>query len=346
MPKKKNQSKTKSGKKRRVTSYDVAKDAGVSASAVSRCFKPGASVSKKMRTRVMRSARMLGYQPNAIARSLITQRTNIVAVTTSWQTNLYYPEVLLLLSRRFADKGIRILLFTLDDESDIDELFDQVFQYQLDGVVEAAVLSEDQINLMESREIPVIFYNQSLTDRLVNSVCCDQSAGERRLVGRLVDAGHKSFGLLTGPESSSKNLERMKGARDRLRECGIKTVTSVSADYSYEGGANGLLELHGKLNGLPDAIVCENDIMAIGCIDAVRNRLKKKVPEDVSIVGFDGVGPGQWENYDLTTIRQPIYVMSEAVVSMMQDRIERPELPSEKRVFSGILVEGGSAKLS
>ncbi len=145
---------------RRVTSYDVARQAGVSQSAVSRCFKPGASVSKKMRARVMKVAEDLGYQPNAIARSLITRRSNMVAVVISQQTNLYYPEVLVQLSQRFSERGVRVLLFTLEHESDIDVLYDQIFQYQVDGVVEAARLSGEQIDLMERRGIPFVFYNR------------------------------------------------------------------------------------------------------------------------------------------------------------------------------------------
>ena len=128
----------------RVTSYDVARLAGVSQSAVSRCFKPGASVSKRMRARVMKVAEDLSYQPNAIARSLITRRSNMVAVVISQQTNLYYPEVLVQLSQRFSERGVRVLLFTLYHESDIDKLLDQIFQYQVDGVVEAARLSGEQ----------------------------------------------------------------------------------------------------------------------------------------------------------------------------------------------------------
>jgi len=185
----------------RVTSYDVARHAGVSQSAVSRCFKPGASVSKKMRARVMKATEELSYQPNAIARSLITRRSNMVAVVISQQTNLYYPEVLVQLSQRFSERGVRVLLFTLEHESDIDVLLDQIFQYQVDGVVEAARLSGEQIDLIERRGIPFVFYNRSLKDRRVNAVCCDQTEGERWLVNRLVESGHESFGLISGPEA-------------------------------------------------------------------------------------------------------------------------------------------------
>ncbi len=330
----------------RVTSYDVARQARVSQSAVSRCFKPGASVSKKMRARVMKAAGDLGYQPNAIARSLITRRSNMVAVVISQQTNLYYPEVLVQLSQRFSERGVRVLLFTLERESDIDVILDQILQYQVDGVVEAARLSGSQIDLMEKRGVPLVFYNRSLKDRRVNSVCCDQAEGERSLVNGLVAAGHKSFGLISGPEDSAVSVERTQGALERLKELDINSVTVVPGDYSYESGVDGLLDLKDRLGKLPDAIICANDVMAIGCLDAARHQLGVKVPDDLSVVGFDGVGPAQWESYNLTTVRQPVRRMTEAAVSMILERIEHPELPPERRIFSGILVDGGSARMA
>ncbi len=329
----------------RVTSYDVAHLAGVSQSAVSRCFKPGASVSVKMRARVMKAAEDLSYQPNAIARSLITRRSNMVAVIISQQTNLYYPEVLVQLSQRFSERGVRVLLFIREHESDIDALIDQILQYQVDGVVEAARLSGEQIDLMVRRGIPFVFYNGPLKDHSVNAVCCDGTEGERWLVNRLVEAGHKTFGLISGPEDCVVSMERTQGALNRLQELDIKSVMVIPGDYSYESGASGLLELKNKLGELPDAVVCANDIMAIGCMDTARYQLGVKVPEDLSIVGFDGVGPAQWQSYDLTTIRQPVRRMTEAAISMILERVEQPDLPAEKRIFSGILIEGGSARL-
>ncbi len=337
---------SKGGNGHRVTSYDVARTAGVSQSAVSRCFKPGASASKKMRVRVMKAAKELGYQPNAIARSLITRRSNMVAVVISQQTNLYYPEVLVELSQRFSERGIRVLLFTLEHESDIDVMLDQILQYQVDGVVEAARLSEKQIDSIEQRGIPLVFYNRSLKDRRVNAVCCDQVEGERSLVNGLVQAGHRSFGLISGPEDSAVSVERTRGALERLEELGIKSVRVVSGDYSYESGAHGLLELQDEMGTLPDAIICANDVMAIGCLDVARHQLGIVVPDDLSVVGFDGVGPAQWESYNLTTVAQPVSRMTDAVVSMILERVEQPELPPEKRTFSGILIPGGSARMA
>ncbi|MEM9529769.1 MAG: LacI family DNA-binding transcriptional regulator [Pseudomonadota bacterium] len=332
--------------RRRVTSYDVARHAGVSQSAVSRCFKPGASVSQKMRSRVMKAAQELGYQPNAIARSLITRRSHMVAVVISEKSTLYFPELLVALSQRLSEQGVRVLLFTLENESDVDTMLDQILQYQVDGMIVAARLSAEQIDAIESRRVPFVFYNRSFRDRQINAVCCDHTEGERWLINRLVDYGHRRFGLIAGPEDSAVGVERTQGALERLRELSISEVEVVVGDYSYESGGAGLLSLVDKLGGAPDAVICANDIMALGCIDAARHELKLAVPDDLSVVGFDGVGPARWKSYQLTTVRQPVGRMTEAAVSMLLERAEDPNRRPEKRFFSGDVVTGGSALMS
>ena len=293
----------------------------------------------------MKVAADLGYRPNALARGLITRRSNMVAVVISQQTNRYFPEVLVELSRGFSQRGIRVLLFTLEHESDIDVVLEQILQYQVDGVVEAARLSSAQVDLIEQRGVPFVFFNRSLRDRPVNAVCCDQGEGARWLVNRLVEAGHKSFGIISGPPDSTVGVERTQGALERCAELGIKGIAMVPGDYSYDSGVVGLKLLKAKLGRLPDAVVCANDVMAIGCIDAARFQMKLNVPADISIVGFDGVEPARWKSYDLTTVQQPVKRMAEAAVSMILERIENSQLPPEKRTFSGIMIDGSSARL-
>lgn len=200
----------------RATSYDVARAAGVSQSAVSRCFKPGASVSQKMRNRVQSVATTLGYQPNAIARSLITRRSNIVAVVINNDTNLYYPELLVELSRDFNERGVHMLLFTLEHESDVTNMLDQVLQYQVDGVILAAQLTDAQLEFFAQRDIPFVYYNRTSDTVPCSSVQCDHFEGERLLVDKLIAAKRKRFCIITGPADSSVSATRMQGALKRL----------------------------------------------------------------------------------------------------------------------------------
>ena len=334
----------KQNDRKRATSYDVAQLAGVSQSAVSRVFQEGASASSAMRARVMEAADQLGYRPNAIARGLITQRSNMVAVVISKLTNLYYPEVLVQLTQQFSLRGVRVLLFALESESDAASVLEQMLQYRVDGILTAALFSPEQLATIESAHIPVVFYNRTSVDQRVTSVRCDQEEGERWLVDQLVDAGHRSFGIVEGPPDSVVSIERKMGALEELAARGITDITTFGGDYGYETGRKCFAELVRKHGSPPDAVIAANDVMAIGCIDEARETFGLEVPDDISIVGFDGVGPARYAAYDVTTVRQPVRRMSEAAATMLIDRIEDHDLSPEKRVFSGERIRGGSAR--
>ena len=332
-------------RQRRTTSYDVARVAGVSQSAVSRVFKAGASASAEMRQRVQAAAKKVGYRPNAIARGLITQRSNMVAVVISRMTNLYYPELLMQLTREFSHHGIRVLLFTLEHESEIDSVLEQMLQYQVDGIVTAAMLNREQLALIDEAGIPVALYNRRSRDGLASAVRCDQEEGERWLVTQLVEAGHRRFAIISGPEDSTVSVERTSSAVQKLAELGIQDVTVVGGDYSYQSGRLGFAAIAKQLGEPPDAVIAANDVMAIGCIDAARQECDLAVPEALSVVGFDGVGPARYAAYNLTTVQQPVERMTQATVAMLLERIKDPQLPPEERIFAGTKVAGGSARL-
>ena len=327
--------------KGRATSYDVARLAGVSQSAVSRCYKPGASVSKKMRERVMEVARRLEYRPNAIARGLITRRSNLIAVIISSRLSFYYPEVLFQLTERLGAEGLRVLLFTVDSEAHGEVILEEVWQYQVDGVISASHLSLAQYKQFEKRVIPVVFFNRYFDAYSTNVVWCDARPQTAGLVGRLVELGHQDFGLIHGREGNMVGRERMRAVVHELQARGIRTIREARGNFSYESGAAGLQSLI-KGHDIPTAVICANDMMALGCMDEARNVLGLKVPEDVSITGFDGVAMARFSSYELTTIRQPIRRMADAAVTILVGRIGDKSLTNERRVFEGRLIEGRS----
>lgn len=328
---------------RPVTSYDVAKRAGVSQSAVSRCFTPGSSVSKATRSKIMQAVEELGYRPNAIARSLITQRSNMVAVIVA---NLaFHPEFTACLSRSFSDRGLHVLLFTMEHEADADRVVDQVWQYRVDGVIAAVRLPRRHIEAFAERRLPAVFINRLDTDIRINSVSCDQAEGERMLVDALIAAGHRRFGLVRGPVDSSVSVQRVESAVKRLHESGVDDIRFADGDFDYESGKRAMHALM-RDGAPPDAVMCANDMMALGVMDAARHELGLAIPKDLSVVGFDGMRQARWSSYDLVTIGQPTSTMVEAAVEMLVARIENPALGTEKRVFSGELLQGGSARIA
>ena len=136
----------------------------------------------------MDAATRVGYRPNAIARGLITQRSNMVGVVISKLVNLNYPEVLVEITQRLSGRGIRVLLFALETEGDTAAALDQVVQYRVDGVITAAMLTGEQLGMLDEAQIPVVFYNRAPDVPAVNAVRCDPCGGGTlagRRTGRL-----------------------------------------------------------------------------------------------------------------------------------------------------------------
>ncbi len=330
---------------RRVTSYDVAALAGVSQSAVSRCFKPGASVSKSTYARVMEAATALDYTPNAAARSLITRRSNQIALLVSNVVTLHYPEIVAALGRQFSLQGMRILLFSLPREADVDQTLAEVWQHQVDGAIVAARLGAAQVAEFERRGIPFVLFNRNLRERMVNAVVCDQVEAARTLVSRLASGGHRRFAMIEGPRDSVVAQDRSRGVSGRLAELGLAPPVVVSGNYDYASGGRGLRDIIGAMQGIPDAVICANDVTAMGCLDTARHELALDVPGQLSITGFDGVEQASWLSYRLTTVRQPVQHMTLAAADMLMAAIRGNHNGAERRVFAASVVEGATARL-
>jgi DNA-binding LacI/PurR family transcriptional regulator len=318
--------------------------AGVSQSAVSRAFSGGGSVSSDTRDRVLEAARTLGYRPNAIARGLITRRSNLVGLILPSAASLYYPEVTVGLTAEVAKRGARVLLITVETPAEVGGALEQLWSFQVDGVIAATALTAEQLSDFELHRTPVIFYNRAPPHHAGNSVGVDHADGEGRLVSRLWAAGHRRFAMITGPSDSAVARERAAGAVDTLTRLGGEPPVIVPGDYRYESG----VEAFGALvaTGRPlDVVLCANDAMALGAVDAARWKHGLQIPEDVSVAGFDGFGAGRWLAYQLTTVRQPIETLAAAAVEMLFARIENPDLAPERRLFSGEIVCGRSARL-
>lgn len=330
---------------KRATSYDVARRAGVSQSAVSRCFAPNGSIAPATRERIMKAATELGYRPNALAQGLISRRTHLIAVIMSSLTVLHYPEVLAELSHRLTERDLRMLLFSLDAESDVNGVLEQVWRHSVDGVICAAHLTDPQVEQFIAHRVPLVLYNRRSGRVPATSVACDSVSGQRELVERLLAAGHKRFAVVAGPADSYVGEERRRAALARLDEAGITGVPVRRGDFGYASGGEAMTALMAEAKDL-DAVVCVNDLMAIGAIDVARERFGLRIPDDLSVVGFDGTDPAGWGSYRLCSIRQPVRRMTQAAVDMLLERVEDARIPAERRLFSGRLMEGQSARLT
>jgi len=341
--------KTKSNRKarkesKRVSSIEVARLAGVSQAAVSRVFTPNASASPETRRKVLAAAKKLGYRPNAIARSLIQQSTNIIGLAMVRFTNPFYAYLLKEFTHKLQERGYWSLVLNVA-EGKIEQALPMALQYQVDGIiVTSATLTSKLADECASAGTPVVLFNRYALETNVNAVCCDSVNGGRMVADALLDAGHQRLAYIGGEEGSSTNRDREKGYTERLQERGHTLYLRESGDYSYESGVVAARRMLHRAER-PDAIFCANDLMAMAALDVARYELGIQVPEELSIIGFDDVAMASWPAYSLTTVRQPIDRLVDATIEVLLTAIENPDGERIVRWIPGTLVQRTSARI-
>ena len=307
------------------TAQEVARLAKVSQSAVSRTFTPGASVSEDTRARVTAAAQSLGYRPNAMARSLITGRSRIIALVMGYLDNQFYPLVIEKLSQKLQKQGYHVLMF-ISDLDEPDAVLAEILQYQVDGIVMASTtLSPNLAKSCAASGVPVVLFNRISELRAparhaASTVTSDNCSGGRMVAQLLAARGHKRIAFLAGLENSSTSIERERGFNDALAEAGLRVYRRAVGHYRFEGAQQATRELFRGARK-PDAVFVANDHMAIAAMDVLRIELKLRVPLDVSVVGFDDVPQAAWGSYSLTTVIQSVQDMVGATVDLLQEQM-------------------------
>ena len=327
----------------RITSYDVARQAGVSQSAVSRAFRAGASISADLRARVEAAADALGYAPSNIARTLNTQRSQTIGVLITEMTTRNYPDILFHLGREIQASGNRMLVFTQPTDMVEPRVIADLHACHVDGAISCATIPPDLLEATRRRHLPVVLYNRVPRGPRVAAVGCDHVTGMQDLAEHLHRGGTRDVAFLAGPEGAPVSDDRLRAARAALAEHAITLRPPLNADYSFAGGrAAARALLAGRRR--PDAILCANDAMALGVMDALRYDLGLSVPGDVAVAGFDDIPQAAWPSYGLTTVGQPVARMTRAAVRMLIEHIEGENLASERRLMPATLIVRGSTR--
>jgi DNA-binding LacI/PurR family transcriptional regulator len=330
-----------------VSSYDVARFAGVSQSAVSRTFTMGASVSDKMRRKVEAAAHELGYKPNSIARSLIKRSTNIIGLVISYLDNPIFTMVLDEFSRQFLEKGYNTLLFNFPDNDAIEAVMETAMQYRVDGIIlTGANISSRLFQACIKIGTPVILYDRYSQNGNLDAVYCDGYDGSRRVAEYLIAGGHKKFALMAGTkddEDPSTARDREQGFIDGLAAGGKDLAVFDRGDFTYASGRTAGARIL-SVADRPDALFCTNDLMAMGAMDLARQELGLHIPQDLSVVGFNDIPMAAWDQYQLTTIRQPIKQLVRVTISRLLESIADPVDDVMIRKIRGEIISRTSAR--
>lgn len=319
-----------------VTSFDVARRAGVSRASVSRAFTPGGNISPELRDHVRKVADELGYRVNQMARGLNRQRTDLVGLIVSRLDNPYRTAQVEALSKRLVEQGFRPILFCVDSGASVERELQLLLEYQVCGVVITSDAPPARICEECSRMgVPLILVNRNDDVPNVDHVFGDNQIGGQLAADTLVDAGRTALIALKPIRTSYSLQRRLEVFQEHALKRGhdVILVEMPGSDYAAGlSGARGIaqsIEAH-KLTAGTIGVFCPNDIAALGCLDGLRLRERFQVPEDIALIGFDDIPQSGWESAQLTTIKQPTDIFADAVLNLLQSRLAEPERPQRR----------------
>ena len=329
--------------KKIATSLDVAKLAGVSQSAVSRCFTKGASISSRTKLRVREAAKKLGYKAQSFFSNSEVEDSGLVGVILPYITNRYYPEVLTELHEALRLRGYRILLITTDDSEELDEkLIQPYLKEKLIAIITATKPTYKFVESCNDQKIQVIAYNRNFKIPTTSSVSCDHRSGGENVAKHFHQNKHKVVGLIEGMKGSFVSEERSRGFKNYIKNNTKIKLLTEKGNFTYEGGYQATEKLLQIKN--ITAIFCADDTMAFGCLDFIKQKTKVKIPNQIEIIGYDDMLMANWASYNLTTIRQPIRQMSKLTTQLIDDYLQDPEFEAANHLIEGKFIKRKTSK--
>jgi LacI family transcriptional regulator len=322
----------------KVTLHDVAIASDVSAQTVSRVINHRSDVSEQTRTKVWETIRRLGYKPNALARGLVSRRSHLLGVITL-PLNDYFPsQIITGLEKQARSLGYACQMsFTNDNASDLGELISSMLARQVDGIV---ILTPKRFADPElTIDIPIVTLAHKLATPKAINVDVDNIDGAYQAMRHLLALGHRTIGQIVGPSEWIPAADRIEGARRALAEYQLPLAPDQIAEcreWSFEAGYEATRNLLASTPTLT-ALFCQMDWMAAGAYRALREA-NRRIPEDVSIIGYDDLPICQFLDPPLASVRQPSQGLGQLIAQLVINAVEHAEPFQQEMVVPATLV--------
>ena len=304
---------------RRARATDVAELAGVSRSAVSRAFSQTAYIAAETKARVLEAAAELNYSPDTLASSLAKGSSNIVVVVINQFDSIRGPSLHSALIRSLQDSGRLPVVLSLSPTDDGATSLKRHLTFPVEGLI----VMSDSVSVEVARHavpyVRPIMLNFESTSADVDSIKANDAAGIAEMVNHLWDTGHRSVGFMAGRSSSISSTMRRNALALEIARKGMCLAVEASGEFTYDRAFEAAPALVAGEKP-PDAIFCANDVMAFAVMDHLRLNTGHRVPDDVSVIGFDDLFMASWPIYNLSTIRQDIDSMAAAVIAILENR--------------------------
>jgi DNA-binding LacI/PurR family transcriptional regulator len=330
----------------RPTILDVAAKSGMSKSLVSLALSGSPKVSDDSKKKILKAAKELGYRPNAAARSLAARRSKTLGVLILDLHNPVSAEIWDGVQSELREYGYSLMLVTGGDDPLLEKTeIDTLLQFQIEGLILISHrLSAEDLKEIAAEVPTVTVTREDIAVSHMDTVCNDDVAGAQLAVDHLVGLGHTKIVFLSGGDNPVSIL-RTDGYTQAMKRHGLENHTQVVAggltDTAGYAAAKKALELK------PTALVVANDFAAVGAIAAIEES-GLQVPEDISVVGYDGIRLGGLRSVNLTSVAQPLADLGKLAAKRIMERIEKPNSKSQQiRVASELVVRGTkNSKLS
>jgi LacI family transcriptional regulator, galactose operon repressor len=332
-----------------VTIKDVARRCGVHASTVSRVLNPStrAMVSVALAERVLRAADRLGYRRNPLASGLRTRRSYTIGVLIPDLTNPVFPPIVRGVERTLSASGfIAILADSANDQRNEQAMLENLQSRQIDGLILATAHRKDPVvAACIERSIPLVLVNRSVEDHAISAVVNDDELGIRLALEHLIALGHRKIAYVGGPQNTSTGYARYRAFRKVARALGIpleQSITVNARSFDETAGAQALDRIFGSGVGF-SAVVAANDLLALGCCDAIASR-GLNCPRDVSVTGFNDMPFVGRCNPPLTTVHIQHDELGVQAARLLLQRISEPQAPATLLRLAPHLVVRGSTR--
>lgn len=335
-----------------VTIKDIAKHAKVSVTTVSRALNGYYDVSEATRNKIQNIADSLGYSPNLAARSLISKKTKTLGLLLSNITrdsskdNIAY-EVLCGINDQAGENDYDLVLFSTTTQKQQYKSYRTVCQERgVDGVIIMGIrLDDPYLSEIVSSEIPCVLIDIKLEGPQVHYITSDNYNGSLHAVEHLIHHNHRHIALINGHVQADVSLLRYKGYEDALKAYNIPLNTSIikNGNFSEDGGyacAKDIITNNPEVT----AIFCISDLMALGALKAIKE-LGKKVPEDISLIGFDNISTTEYCNPPLTTVHQQKYEIGSKAATLLIQLLEGKDTPPSVVLPTQLIVRESVATL-
>ncbi len=339
-----------------ITIKDIAKSCGVSVSTVSRALNDNAEINAETKAKIMQVVRETGFVPNNSARNLKRTDTNNIAVLVKGITNPFFSSMIKIMEEQIHKKKFSFVLHHVDEyEDEVDVAVELIKEKRLKGIVFLGGHFFHSADKFEQISVPFVFSTvgakpDSMDKAVYSNIAVDDKEASKKMVSYLTDLGHKNIAVIT-PEQGERTIgyQRLQGYKEALKEkkiaCKEELICNVCPEldlYSMENGydtTKKLIESGTKFT----AIFAMSDSLAIGACRALKDA-GLRIPEDVSVAGYDGIDWGDYYVPRLTTLRQPVEEMAEATIQLLFNIIEGKSKHKHIDFNGEILIKESTAK--